>query len=78
MIGVHPLVRLLAQRIALGLILLWAASVLIFMGTEILPGDVAASILGQAATPQALANLRAEMGLDRPPVERYLDWLGGR
>ena len=54
-----------------------AASVLIFAGTEILPGDVAQSILGQAATPQALANLRAEMGLDRPAVERYFAWLGG-
>ncbi len=77
MTAVHPVVRLLAQRIALGLVLLWAASVLIFVGTEILPGDVAQSILGQAATPQALANLRADMGLDRPPLERYLSWLGG-
>jgi peptide/nickel transport system permease protein len=74
---VHPVVKLLAQRIALGLLLMLAASVLIFVGTEILPGDVAQSILGQAATPQALANLRAEMGLDRPAVERYFSWLWG-
>lgn len=73
----HPVIRLVAQRIALGLLLLWAASVLIFLGTQILPGDVAQAVLGQAATPETLANLREEMGLNRPPVERYFDWLGG-
>lgn len=73
----HPVIRLVAQRIALGLLLLWAASVLIFLGTQILPGDVAQAVLGQAATPETLANLREEMGLNRPPLERYLSWLGG-
>jgi peptide/nickel transport system permease protein len=57
--------------------LLLAASALIFMGTEILPGDVAQSILGQSATPQALANLRNELGLNEPALARYFDWLGG-
>jgi peptide/nickel transport system permease protein len=74
---VHPIARLLVQRIALGLLLLLAASVLIFVGTEILPGDVAASILGQSATPQALANLREQMGLNEPAVTRYFAWLFG-
>ncbi|MDA3887848.1 MAG: ABC transporter permease [Allgaiera sp.] len=69
--------KLVAQRIALGILLLLAASVLIFVGTNILPGDVAQSILGQSATPQALANLRAELGLNQPPYLRYLEWLGG-
>lgn len=73
----HPVIRLVAQRIALGLLLLWAASVLIFLGTQILPGDVAQAVLGQAATPETLANLREEMGLNRPPLERYMSWLGG-
>ena len=40
-------------------------------------GDVASSILGQAATPQALANLRAELGLNDPAHVRYFRWLGG-
>jgi peptide/nickel transport system permease protein len=74
---VHPILKLLAQRIALGLLLLWAASVLIFIGTQILPGDVAQSILGQAATPVSLANLREELGLNDPPLTRYLNWAGG-
>jgi peptide/nickel transport system permease protein len=66
-----------AQRVALGIVLLLAVSVLIFAGTQILPGDVAQSILGQAATPESLANLRAELGLNDPAYIRYFHWLGG-
>jgi peptide/nickel transport system permease protein len=67
----------LTQRIALGLLLLFLVSILIFVGTLILPGDVAQSILGQSATPEALANLRRDLGLNDPPVQRYFAWLGG-
>ncbi|GHC23871.1 MULTISPECIES: ABC transporter permease [Gemmobacter] len=74
---VHPVIKLVAQRIALGLLLLLAASVLIFVGTQILPGDVAQSILGQSATPETLANLRQELGLNEPALTRYFSWLGG-
>ena len=73
----HPILKFVAQRIVLGLVLLIAASVMIFAGTQILPGDVAQSILGQSATPQALANLRAELGLNEPVVSRYFAWLFG-
>ncbi|MEO9779856.1 MAG: ABC transporter permease [Sedimentitalea sp.] len=73
----HPVLKLVAQRLTLGLILLFFASILIFAGTTILPGDVAQSILGQAATPEALANLRAELGMNDPALTRYFDWLGG-
>ena len=59
---------MIAQRIALGILLLWAVSVLIFAGTQILPGDVATAMLGQQATPEAVANIREELGLDRPAV----------
>jgi peptide/nickel transport system permease protein len=72
-----PILKLVAQRIALGLLLLLAVSVLIFAGTQILPGDVAQSILGQSATPESLANLRAELGLNDPAYVRYFRWLGG-
>jgi len=72
----HPILKLVSQRLALGLLLLLAASALIFVGTQILPGDVAASILGQSATPEALANLRAELGLNEPALSRYFSWLG--
>ncbi|WP_299879672.1 ABC transporter permease [uncultured Sulfitobacter sp.] len=73
----HPILKLVAQRLALGILLLFAASILIFGGTMMLPGDVAQQILGQSATPQALENLRAELGLNEPPVSRYFSWLGG-
>lgn len=73
----HPIVKLVAQRLALGLLLLLAASALIFGLTEILPGDAAQAILGQSATPESLANLREEMGLNRPALTRYFEWLGG-
>ena len=73
----HPIFKLIAQRLALGLLLLFAASILIFVGTSILPGDVAQSILGQSATPEALANLRRELGMNDPAMTRYFAWLGG-
>ena len=71
------LLRLIAQRLALGIGTLFVVSILIFAGTELLPGDVAQAILGQMATPEAVANIRAELGLDRPAVVRYFDWLAG-
>ena len=73
----HPVVTLVAQRLALGVLLLLAASALIFGLTEVLPGDAAQAVLGQAATAENLANLREEMGLNRPALTRYLEWLGG-
>ena len=72
-----PILTLVAKRIALGVLLLFAVSVLIFAGTQILPGDVAQAILGQSATPESLANLRAELGLNDPAYVRYFRWLGG-
>jgi peptide/nickel transport system permease protein len=64
------------QRIGIGLLTLLVVSVLVFAGTEILPGDVAEIVLGQSATPENLAKLRAELGLDKPAVVRYFEWLG--
>lgn len=71
----HPILKLVVQRIALGLALLLAVSLVIFLGTEALPGDTAQAILGQSATPEALANLREKLGLNLPAHERYLNWL---
>jgi len=73
----HPVVKLVSQRLALGILLLFAASILIFVGTTILPGDVAQQILGQGATPESLANLREELGLNDPPITRYFNWFFG-
>ena len=66
---------LVAQRLALGIATLLVVSLLIFLGTEILPGDVATAILGQGATPELVAALRARLNLDDPGYIRYLHWL---
>ena len=71
------LVRMIGWRLLIGLANLLGASLLIFIGTQILPGDVAEAILGRSATPQAVANLREELGLDSPAHLRYINWLGG-
>jgi peptide/nickel transport system permease protein len=69
--------RLVATRFALGILTLLAVSVLIFVCTQILPGDVASAVLGQSATPESLRVFRAELGLDKPAYLRYLQWLIG-
>ena len=51
-------------------------SILIFIGTSILPGDVAQIILGQMATPESLAALREKLGINQPAHIRYFMWLG--
>lgn len=67
----------LLRRLLMGVVVLFAVSVIIFTVTQALPGDVARVILGIHATPQQLADLRSELGLDRPITTQYLQWLGG-
>ena len=69
------MLRLIAERLGLGLLTLFAASALIFIGTELLPGDLASAILQNQATPESLAKLRLDLGLDRPALVRYAEWL---
>ena len=70
------MIRYIGQRVALSVVMLWAVTVLIFVGTELLPGDVANAILGQQATPEALDAIRRELQLYDPALIRYLRWLG--
>ena len=67
---------LLKRLVSLALTLV-AASVLVFAVLELLPGNAAQIILGDSATPESLAALEARLGLDRPPLQRYLEWTGG-
>ncbi len=67
--------RALIARLGISLVTLWVVSVLIFIGTNLLPGDVAQIILGQMATPESTAALREKLGLDKHPVEQYFVWL---
>ncbi|MBC8379044.1 MAG: ABC transporter permease, partial [Planctomycetes bacterium] len=68
--------RAILRRTVIGIATLFVVSVLIFTGTSVLPGDVAQIILGQMATPESLAALRAKLGLDQPAHVRYFLWLG--
>ena len=54
---------------------LWILSVLVFVGAQILPGDVARRILGRDASPQAVAALNEQLGTDRPVIVQYWDWV---
>ncbi|MDA1097525.1 MAG: ABC transporter permease [Proteobacteria bacterium] len=67
--------RMVAQRLALGLLTLFIVSLIIFLCVELLPGNLAEAILGQAATPETVAAFNRELGLDLPPHERYIAWL---
>jgi len=67
----------LLKRFAAFVATLAVASVVVFAVLELLPGNAAQVILGTTATPEAVAALQAKLGLDRPPLTRYLDWVGG-
>jgi peptide/nickel transport system permease protein len=69
--------RLILGRIAAGAATLLVASALIFTATQLLPGDLATAALGRDATPDAVKQLRERLGLNRPAVLRYGDWLNG-
>ena len=67
----------IVRRLAFGVLVVFASSVVIFAATTVLPTDPAQAILGKQATPEAVAQLRTALGLDRPVVEQYTSWLGG-
>jgi peptide/nickel transport system permease protein len=67
---------LVVKRILMGFLTIIVISILIFVGVEALPGDLATAILGQEATPETVAAFRKELKLDLPPHIRYFVWLG--
>ncbi|WP_024874233.1 ABC transporter permease [Saccharomonospora piscinae] len=69
--------RLILRRLASSVAVLWLVTLLVFVATLLLPGDPARAILGQQATPERIAALTEQLGLDQPVWQRYLDWLGG-
>jgi peptide/nickel transport system permease protein len=56
---------------------LWILTVIVFLGAQVLPGDVGRRILGRDASPEAVAALNEELGTDRPILVQYADWVGG-
>jgi peptide/nickel transport system permease protein len=67
----------LLQRLLTFAATLAVASALVFAVLELLPGNAAQVILGDSATAESLAALESQLGLDRPPLQRYLSWVGG-
>ena len=72
----NTILGIVVKRLGLGLLTIIVISMLIFLGVEALPGDVATAILGQEATPETVAAFRKELKLDLPPHVRYFAWLG--
>jgi peptide/nickel transport system permease protein len=73
----HPVLKTVLQRLGLGLLTLLAVSVIIFSTLEMLHGGFAEAMLGQSATPETVAAFNKELGLDRPAVTRYVEWVSG-
>ncbi|MTH61615.1 ABC transporter permease [Paracoccus litorisediminis] len=69
--------RLVLGRLGVAAITLLIVSAVVFGATQMLPGDVAEILLGQAATPEAVAGLRQAMHLDQPALVQYASWLWG-
>ncbi len=71
------ILMIIIKRLGLGALTLFMVSVIIFAAVNLLPGDFAQAILGQSATPEAIAAIRHDLGLDNPPIQRYFIWLFG-
>jgi peptide/nickel transport system permease protein len=67
----------LLKRFAAFAITLWVASMVVFVVLELLPGNAAEIILGDTATPESIAIVKARLGLDKPQLQRYAEWIGG-
>jgi peptide/nickel transport system permease protein len=68
---------MIARRLGLGFITLFVVTLMIFTSVELLPGDLAQTVLGQSATEETLRAFRDQLGLNKPPITRYLNWLHG-
>ncbi len=68
---------MIVSRLGLGAMTLVAVSAVVFFSMALLPGDIAQRMLGQAGTPEAVANIRHDLGLDRPIGQRYVSWMSG-
>ena len=72
---IHPLAWFVLRRLAIGLVTLVVASIVIFLGTSVIPGSPATAVLGRQASPQAIAAIDHRIGYDKPLLERYAIWL---
>jgi peptide/nickel transport system permease protein len=73
----HPIAQLVIVRVALGVVTLFAVSIVIFAATQALPGNAAYAVLGHGATPQRVHALELQLHLNRSLVSQYGSWIGG-
>ena len=73
----NNVVTIVGKRLGLGVLTMFMVSIIIFLAVNMLPGDFAQALLGQSATPEAVAAIRKDLGLDKPIHIRYFDWLIG-
>jgi peptide/nickel transport system permease protein len=73
----HPIAWLVWTRTALGLVTLFVVSILIFAATQLLPGNAASAVLGHNASASAVHTLELRLGLNKPALIQYWDWLSG-
>jgi peptide/nickel transport system permease protein len=73
----HVVIRMVGKRFAIGALTLLLVAALVFFMASLLPGDAAQMALGQYATPETVAMLRKQLGLDEPLIVRFFTWLGG-
>jgi peptide/nickel transport system permease protein len=73
----HPIASFVTRRFAAGLVTLFVVSVLIFLATNVLPGNVATVVLGRNATTANVQRVERRLDLKHSVVSRYFTWLGG-
>src|SRR6202012_4692414 len=73
--GWPDMARLIARRLAAGVVIVWLVSVLVFLATQLLPGGAASELLGRQGTPEAVAALQKQLHLNDPVFAQYWHWL---
>ena len=73
----HPIAHLIVRRVAAGLVTLLVVSVIVFLATQVLPGNAAFAVLGRSANPVRLHALERQLHLDRSIAQQYWTWLSG-
>lgn len=75
--GQHPIASLVVTRVILGAVTLWIVSIVIFVATQVLPGNAATAMLGHSASPAQLHALEKQLHLDRSIFDQYMSWISG-
>lgn len=73
----HPILSLVARRVLLGILTLFLVSVLVFLATQVLPGDATTAVLGRSATPERVTALQEQLHLNQSVAGQYWTWLSG-